>query len=256
MKFIKLKSDVLEAFKEWEAMVYNCFGVRIKYFHTDGGGEYCGTEFEKVLMDLGIVHKTTAPYTLEHNGVAEQKNRSLLSAARCMMYHSGLELRFWAEAIHYAYDIYNVGPTKAVKGTTPFETLFKTKLSMDCFRVFRCRALVLIQNHNTKLASRTKELIYLGLGYKTSGYKLYNPVSKKVVHNRNMHFFESMAPLRPSTPQIPFRNPFLVLASLVNDVVLPTAVLALPAANNQLKATPVAEILVQQAPAALPAPTT
>ncbi len=74
-------------------MVYNCFGVYIKYFHTDGGKEYCSTEFEKVLMDLGIVHETTAPYTLKHNK-AEQKNRSLLSTTKCMMYYSKLGLCF------------------------------------------------------------------------------------------------------------------------------------------------------------------
>jgi len=44
------------------------------------------------------VHQTTAPYTLEQNGVAERFNRTLKQKVRCMLVEAQLGEEFWAEA--------------------------------------------------------------------------------------------------------------------------------------------------------------
>ncbi len=222
VQFLKTKDMVMDAYLNWEAFVVNKYNAKVKFFHTDNGGEYTGKVFEALLMERGIMHETTAPYTPEHNGVAERKNRSLLEAARCMLIHAGMELRFWAEAVAYACDISNVGPTKSVSKKTPLEALNGEKPSVGRFRVFGCRALALDQvGSNGKFAPRTKEMVYLGPGRDLGGYKLYNPVSKRVVYNRNVHFFETMAPVRPNVSNVDYGNPFLVPASIIDDVVLP-----------------------------------
>ena len=55
--------------------------------------------------------------------------------------------------------------------------------------------MALIQgDHLTKFAPQTKELVYLGPGNNTTGYKLWNPLTRKIVHNRNVKFFEQKVP--------------------------------------------------------------
>jgi len=145
--------------------------------------------------------------TSEQNGVAERKNCSLVESARCMLINSGLSESFWAEAIAYANDIGNAAPTKALDKISSNELLTGIKPSVSCFKVFGCRAMALIQgDHLTKFAPRTKELVYLGPENNTTGYKLWNPLTRKIVHNRNVKFFEQKIPSPVLVPEQPIVN--------------------------------------------------
>ena len=42
------------------------------------------------------------PYTSQHNGVVERKNRSLKEMATCMMELKDFPSMFWSKAINYA----------------------------------------------------------------------------------------------------------------------------------------------------------
>ncbi len=207
--FIKKKSDVFPTFQKWEEYVKAKHGASIKFLRTDFGGKYMSAAFREFLHSKGIEHEESVPHTPEHNGVAERKNRSLLDSARCMLLHFGLGGIFWAEAVYYANIISNCGPTKVLKSMTPYQAIFDTVPSVSCFRVFGCRALALIQRDKPgKFDPRTKEMVYLEPGENTSGYKLWNPHTHKVQHNRNVHFFEHIAPV--SHKLLPPHNPFLV----------------------------------------------
>jgi len=74
---IKRKSDVLDSFKEYQAEMEKQTGKRIKRLRTDGGAEYTSKEFENFLQQEGILKETTAPYSPQSNGVAEQANRTI-----------------------------------------------------------------------------------------------------------------------------------------------------------------------------------
>ena len=52
---------------------------------TNGGGEYASKEFEAFCTSQGVVHEVTAPYTPQHNGLAERRNRTLLNRTRSML---------------------------------------------------------------------------------------------------------------------------------------------------------------------------
>jgi len=82
---IKQKSEVLDVFKRFKAMVERQCGEKIKLLRTNGGGEYTSVEFERFCDIEGIVHETTPPYTPEHNGTTERKNMTLLNMVRCML---------------------------------------------------------------------------------------------------------------------------------------------------------------------------
>ncbi len=59
--FLWAKSDTLEAYKAYTAWVHTQFGICIKHFHSDCGGEYTGDNFTSHLHLQGMVcHLTTA----------------------------------------------------------------------------------------------------------------------------------------------------------------------------------------------------
>ena len=73
---------------------------------SDTGGEY-ESPFVEICLEYGIIHQTTAPYTPESNGLAEQKNRILKEMISALMIHSGSLRNLWGEAILTANKILN-----------------------------------------------------------------------------------------------------------------------------------------------------
>ncbi len=72
--FLKSKNQVYVKFKQFHALVTNESGLTMKKLHSNNGGEYMDLWLQKFLDEQGIVHQPVAPYTPEHNRVAERKN--------------------------------------------------------------------------------------------------------------------------------------------------------------------------------------
>ncbi|CAB4021125.1 retrotransposon, Ty1-copia subclass [Paramuricea clavata] len=81
------KSEVLDKFKEWEAVVTNQEDCKIKTLRTNNGGEFMSAEFQNFLKEKGIHHETTVPHSPQQNGIAERMNRTLQEAALSMILH-------------------------------------------------------------------------------------------------------------------------------------------------------------------------
>ncbi|GAA0145952.1 transmembrane signal receptor [Lithospermum erythrorhizon] len=118
-------------------------------------------------------------------------NQTIVEKIRCMLSHSNLPTTFWGEALCVALQIINLSPTTVLKGEVPEEVFSGKKVSYKHLRVFGCRAFVHIpKDERTKLDSKSKQCVYLSYGDDKFGYKLYDPVSKKVVRSRDVVFFE------------------------------------------------------------------
>ncbi|GKA38209.1 retrotransposon protein, putative, ty1-copia subclass [Tanacetum coccineum] len=75
---LKHKNEVFETFKVFKNEVENQLEKTIKALQSDRGGEYISQEFKDYLKACGIVQELTPPYTPQHNGVSEKRNRTLL----------------------------------------------------------------------------------------------------------------------------------------------------------------------------------
>ena len=82
-------------------------GIHIKKLRTDHGGEYLSKEFSTHLAEAGTIRNLTVHDTLEHNGVAERLNCTLLERVRAMLFFSGLLKSLWGEAISHAVYLKN-----------------------------------------------------------------------------------------------------------------------------------------------------
>ncbi|GKD29574.1 retrovirus-related pol polyprotein from transposon TNT 1-94 [Tanacetum coccineum] len=90
-----------------------------------------------LLKNNGIHRELTSPYTPEQNGIAEQKNRTVMEMARSMLKEKRLPDNLWAEAVSTAVYLLNLSPTKAVLNRTPFEAWRGVKPSAH-LKVFGC----------------------------------------------------------------------------------------------------------------------
>lgn len=100
------------------------------------GGEYTSREFAKFCEEQGILHEITAPYTPQHNGLAERRNRSLVEMARSMLKQKHLPSSFWGEAVCTAAYVLNRCPTKSLNGKVLEEVWSGIKPSVGHLRVF------------------------------------------------------------------------------------------------------------------------
>jgi transposase InsO family protein len=57
-------------------------------------GEYTYKEFEAFCINQGIVHEVITPYTIQHNGLGERRNRTLLDMTRSMIKQKNLSHKF------------------------------------------------------------------------------------------------------------------------------------------------------------------
>nr|GFB17254.1 hypothetical protein [Tanacetum cinerariifolium] len=105
---LKHKHEVFENFKVFQKEVENQPGMTIKSLRSDRGGEYMSQKFLDHLKDHRIIAHRTPPYTLQHNGVSERRNKTLLDMVRCMMSQTTLPKFFWDYALETATRILNM----------------------------------------------------------------------------------------------------------------------------------------------------
>jgi len=185
---LKHKHEVFETFKEFKNEVENQLGKTIKILRSDRGGEYLSHEFKDYLKACGIVQQLTPPYTPQHNGVSERRNRTLLDMVRSMMNLTTLPFSFWDYALETAVRILNMVPTKKVD-KTPHELWHGSVPNMSYLRVWGCEALVK-RDTPDKLQPRTTKCIFVGYPKETMGYYFYNPTDHTVKVARYAEFFE------------------------------------------------------------------
>ena len=91
---MKYKLEAFEMFKEFKNEVEKQLGKSIKTLRFDRGDEYLSQEFLDYLVEHGIQSQWTPPYTPQHNGVAERRNRTLLDMVRSMIGNADLPKSF------------------------------------------------------------------------------------------------------------------------------------------------------------------
>ena len=88
--FLEAKSEVFERFQEFKTFVENQIGKKIRVVRTENGVEYTSNEFMVYFLTEGIKKEHNVPHTPQHNGVAKHKNRTMVGAAKAMLFDQGL----------------------------------------------------------------------------------------------------------------------------------------------------------------------
>lgn len=114
-----------------------------------------------------------------------------MNMVRSMLSDKNIPKTFWPEAVNWTIYVLNRCLTLAVKDVTPEEAWSGVKPSVNHFRVFGCIAHVHVpEARRTKLDSRSITCVLLGVSEESKGYRLFDPVTKKVVVSRDVIFEE------------------------------------------------------------------
>lgn len=188
--FLKKKSDILSEFKIFKARAERELGRKIKILRTDNGCEYVNAEFNRFLEEEGIKRQLTVQHTPQQNGVAERANRTVVEMARCMLLSSNVPEYLWGEAVNTAVYLRNRSPTKLLR-STPYEMWCEVKPAVHHLRTFGCKAVLLDKRPGkSKFAARGIECVMVGYSPESKAYRLYDPVSRKIVKSRDVKFIE------------------------------------------------------------------
>ncbi|GJT29852.1 retrotransposon protein, putative, ty1-copia subclass [Tanacetum coccineum] len=133
----------------------------------------------------------TPPYTPQHNGVSERRNRTLLDMVRSMMSQTTFPKSFWDYALESAARILNMVPTKKVE-KTPYEVWHGHAPMMSYVKVWGYEALFKRDTLTKpdKLEPRSIKCIFVGYPKETLGYSFYYPPENKVFVARNAEFLK------------------------------------------------------------------
>lgn len=190
--FLKEKSEAFEVFKKFKVMVEKATGKFIRALRSDRGGEYNSTEFARYCAEHGIRRFLTAPYSPQQNGVAERKNRTILDMVRSMLKSKKLPKEFWAEAVQCAIYVQNRCPHASLEDKTPQENWSGRKPTVSHFRIFGSVAYAHVPDQRrTKLEDKSKKFVFIGYDEKTKGFKLLDPINKKVIISRDVKVNEA-----------------------------------------------------------------
>ncbi|GJT17437.1 zinc finger, CCHC-type containing protein [Tanacetum coccineum] len=194
------KDEALDKFKVFKTEVELQQESLIKRFKTDRGGEYIDTLYFQL---VGIIHETTAPYTLQQNGIFERKNRVPKEMVNFMFTYSGLSQGFWGEAMLTACYFLNRVFNKRNR-ITHYELLTKRKLNLNYIRVWACRAVVRLPNPKLKtLGERGIECIFVRYVEHSKAFRFYviepndSVLINSIIESRDAIFDENILSLVP-----------------------------------------------------------
>ena len=163
----------------------------IKYFRSDGGGEFVNKHVNQLLHKHGIIRETTNRNSSFQNGKAERRIRTLFERVRTVLSDAGrnVSVGFWADAAAYA--AYTLNRTPSADGQSPFELRYGKKPKISHMRPFGNPCVVYRpRNVAGKIEDAGVKGVVIGYGYVNSkkGYRVRLERSNNVVTTCDLGF--------------------------------------------------------------------
>ena len=119
-------------------------------------------------------------------------NITLEEKARCMRLNAGLPKVFWAETVNTVSFIINRSPSSTIDFKIPEEVWSGRPIIYSSLKIFGCPVYVHVQSEKrSKLDSKLRKCVFLGFEKGVKGYKVWDPISKKMISSRDVIFDEA-----------------------------------------------------------------
>ncbi|GKC24059.1 retrovirus-related pol polyprotein from transposon TNT 1-94, partial [Tanacetum coccineum] len=150
----------------------------------------------KATLDESMLWHRRLVRTLQQNGVAERRNRTLIEAARTMLADSKLPTTFWAEAINTACYVKNRVLVVKPHIKTPYE-LFRGRTPALSFMTYYILAEAVIRAYICaeriyldKFDGKSDEGFFVGYSLNSKAFRVYNTRTRKVEEYLYVRFLE------------------------------------------------------------------
>jgi len=189
---LKNKSDAPSHVKGWINHTETLHHKPVKYFHSDGGGEYINNHLGAYFHEKGIMVEQTCADTPQHNAIVERANRIVFEMARSMLMHAGLPSVFWGPAVLTACYLMNLRLCVNDKSKSVYEMWHGHKPPVKHLRVFGCDAFVHVpKDDRRKMDSKAVKGIFIGYDrVRENGYRVYDITNHRVIVSRDVMFYE------------------------------------------------------------------
>ncbi|RDX71393.1 hypothetical protein CR513_49270, partial [Mucuna pruriens] len=147
---LKTKDQVLEKFKQFQALVERQSGKKVKCICSNNGSEYYGP------FDVYCKHEKT-PKTPQLNGLVERMNMTLIERDK---------------ALYTVVHVINLSTVVALNTKVAGKIWFAKDVKYDHLQVFDCKAFVHVpKDERSKLDMKTRQCIFIGYGHDEYGYR-------------------------------------------------------------------------------------
>ena len=160
---------------------------KIRCLRTDMASYYTSNVITSALALNGIIHQFSAPYFPEQNGHAERVNRTIIEATRTVLHQSRLQPRLWGEVMKSVAQIYNVTNHSALKKSTPHESLFGEKPTINLVHPIGSTCFYTERN-TPKFLPKASQGILIGYNAFSKAYRIWNEIDEKIVISYNVKF--------------------------------------------------------------------
>lgn len=199
---LKSKSEALDGFRKYLALVENQCETKIKMVRSDNGGEFISTAFQDLLVTHGIIFNPVPPGAHAQNGRVERVHRTVMDGVRTILADTGLPQEFWAEAAQYVVYVRN-RVLKKGETVSPQELWTGKAPKYDQLRPFGSTVFVRSHKDTNKLQPRYFKAFLMGYRtYSESTIRYFNPEEKAFNYSRDYIFERKCIDSPRSTPRI------------------------------------------------------
>jgi len=246
----KRSETTLAAFKEYHVMAECQIGKKLHCIRTDEGSEFCNTLWAAYFAEHGIVHKTTAAYSSESNGVVEHSNQTVIKRTQVLLNDSGLLQSMWCEVAATVVYLKDFIPTTCHLDTTPYKDLRGLQPDVSHLRPFGCTAYakIPVEIGGGKLDVRSVKCALISY-FGRDSYRLLNRSTGRTYRSHDIVFEEGLGhhtlPPAPSSTNKGENEPDQVILEPFADNV--PADVGLPPITETITSIPGAITLITEA---------
>ncbi|GJW91392.1 ribonuclease H-like domain-containing protein [Tanacetum coccineum] len=185
--------------------IENLIDQRVKVIRCDNGIEFKNRVMNQFCKMKGIKREFSVARTLQQNGVAERKNKTLIEAARTMLADSKLPTTFWAEAVNTTCYVQNRGLVINPHNKTPYELFQGRKPALSFMRPFGCPVIIFnTLDHLGKFDEKADEGFFVGYSTNSKAFRVFNIRTMIVEENMHVQFSETTPNIVGSGPNCLF----------------------------------------------------
>ncbi|GJU17228.1 putative ribonuclease H-like domain-containing protein [Tanacetum coccineum] len=160
--FFSTKDETRGILKSFITKIENLVDKKVKIIRCDNETEFKNRVMSEFCKNKGIKKEFSVARTLQQNGVAKSRNRTLIKAARTMLADFKLPTTFWAEVVNTA-----------------------------CYVRIRCHVTILNTLHYLgKVDEKLDEGFFVGYLMNSKAFGVYNIRTRKVEENLHIRFLE------------------------------------------------------------------